>query len=119
MSCGGSGPPGAVAAWRPVFSLAAVRILIPEDDSTLVEALRFSLTQSGYAVDWVANGPAADEALQDDVFGLLILDLGLPKLDGFEVLRRLRRRNAPVPVLILSGREKPEDQSAAMSVGRR
>jgi two-component system OmpR family response regulator len=94
-----------------------MRILITEDDSALAEALRFSLTQAGYAVDWVANGSAADEALKDDVFGLLILDLGLPKLDGFEVLRRLRRRNASVPVLILSGREKPEEKVLGLDLG--
>src|SRR5215813_1154853 len=94
-----------------------LRILITEDDPVLAEALQFSLTQAGYAVDWVANGSAADEALKDDVFGLLILDLGLPKLDGFEVLRRLRQRNASVPVLILSGREKPEEKVLGLDLG--
>ena len=95
----------------------ALRILITEDDTALAEALQFSLAQSGYAVDWVANGMAADEALKDDVFGLLILDLGLPKLDGFEVLRRLRRRNPSLPVLILSGREKPEEKVQGLDLG--
>ena len=94
-----------------------MRILITEDDTALAEALQFSLAQSGYAVDWVANGMAADEALKDDVFGLLILDLGLPKLDGFEVLRRLRRRNPSLPVLILSGREKPEEKVQGLDLG--
>ncbi|MGH8634683.1 MAG: response regulator [Burkholderiales bacterium] len=94
-----------------------MRILITEDDAALAEALQFSLTQSGYAVDRVANGAAADEALKDDVFSLLILDLSLPKLDGFEVLRRLRRRNATLPVLILSGREKPEEKVLALDLG--
>ena len=94
-----------------------MRVLITEDDAALAEALQFALTQSGYAVDWVSNGAAADEALKDDVFGLVILDLGLPKLDGFEVLRRLRRRNAPLPVLILSGREKPEEKVQALDLG--
>jgi two-component system, OmpR family, response regulator len=96
---------------------SALRILITEDDSALAEALQFSLAQSGYAVDWVANGAAADEALKVDVFGLLILDLGLPKLDGFEVLRRLRRRNPSLPVLILSGREKPEQKVMGLDLG--
>jgi DNA-binding response OmpR family regulator len=94
-----------------------VRVLITEDDAALAEALQFSLTQAGYAVDRVANGAAAAEALKDDVFGLLILDLGLPKLDGFEVLRRLRRRNTTLPVLILSGREKPEEKVLALDLG--
>jgi len=94
-----------------------LRILITEDDAALAEALQFSLGQSGYAVDWVANGAAADNVLKDDVFGLLILDLGLPKLDGFEVLRRLRRHNASLPVLILSGREKPEEKVLGLDLG--
>jgi two-component system OmpR family response regulator len=83
----------------------------------LAEALQFSLKQSGYAVDWVSNGAAADEALKDNVFGLLILDLGLPKLDGFEVLRRLRQRNPALPVLILSGREQPEEKVTGLDLG--
>ena len=94
-----------------------MRILITEDDTALAEALQFSLAQSGYAVDWVNNGAAADEALKGEGFGLLILDLGLPKLDGFEVLRRLRRRNASLPVLILSGREKPEEKVQGLDLG--
>ena len=94
-----------------------MRILISEDDAALAEALRFALTQSGFAVDWVANGIDADEALKSSDFGLLILDLGLPKLDGLEVLRRLRRRNATLPVLILSGREDPEQKVAGLVLG--
>lgn len=94
-----------------------MRILIAEDDAALSEALRFSLTQAGYAVDHVANGAAADEALKSDGFGLVILDLGLPKLDGFEVLKRLRKHNVTLPVLILSGREQPEDKVAGLDLG--
>jgi len=94
-----------------------MRILISEDDAALAEALRFALTQSGFAVDWVANGLDADEALKGAEFGLLILDLGLPKIDGLEVLRRLRRRNSTLPVLILSGREQPEEKVAGLDLG--
>ncbi len=94
-----------------------MRILISEDDAALAEALRFALTESGFAVDWVANGLAADEALKNSDFGLLILDLGLPKLDGLEVLRRLRRRNDSLPVLILSGREEPEQKVTGLDLG--
>ncbi len=94
-----------------------MHILIAEDDAALAEALQFSLKQSGYAVDRVSNGAAADEALKGDVFGLLILDLGLPKLDGFEVLRRLRRRNSELPVLILSGREDPQEKVLGLDLG--
>ena len=94
-----------------------MRILIAEDDAALSEALRFTLTQAGYAVDNVVHGLAADEALKSDDFCLLILDLGLPKLDGLEVLRRLRKRNTHLPVLILSGREQPEDKVSGLDSG--
>ena len=94
-----------------------MRILIAEDDQSLAEALQVSLKRAGYVVDWVNNGVIADEALKEDVFALLILDLGLPKIDGFEVLRRLRRRNPTLPVLILSGREKPEEKVLGLDLG--
>jgi len=94
-----------------------LRILIAEDDTALSEALRFSLTQAGYSVDHVAHGMAADEALRTDGFALLILDLGLPRLDGLEVLRRLRKRNTALPVLILSGREQPEEKVTGLDLG--
>jgi two-component system OmpR family response regulator len=94
-----------------------VRILIAEDDSSIAEALRFALTQVGYAVDAVTDGAAADEALKNQGFGLVILDLGLPRIDGLEVLRRLRRRNAGIPVLILSAREKPEEKVMGLDLG--
>jgi two-component system, OmpR family, response regulator len=94
-----------------------LRILITEDDPALAEALRFTLSQSGYVIDCADNGTAADEALKSEGFGLLILDLGLPKLDGFEVLRRLRKRNTTLPVLILSGREQPEDKVTGLDLG--
>lgn len=94
-----------------------MRILITEDDDALADALSFSLAQAGYAVDRVSNGAAADEALKGDIFALLILDLGLPKLDGFEVLKRLRRRNTTMPVLILSGREQPEEKVTGLDLG--
>ncbi len=94
-----------------------LRILIAEDDAALSEALRFALTQAGYSVDHVAHGMAADEALRTDGFALLILDLGLPRLDGLEVLRRLRKRNTALPVLILSGREQPEEKVTGLDLG--
>jgi two-component system OmpR family response regulator len=94
-----------------------LRILVAEDDASLAEALQFTLSQAGHAVDWVADGAAADAMLKADVFSLAILDLGLPKLDGLEVLRRLRRRNPELPVLILSAREKPEEKVAGLDLG--
>ena len=94
-----------------------MRVLITEDDPNLAEALQFSLRQCGYAVDCISNGALADQALKDNVFDLLILDLGLPKLDGFEVLRRLRKHNSKLPVLILSGRETPNEKVQGLDLG--
>ncbi|MDD5002203.1 MAG: response regulator, partial [Thiomonas arsenitoxydans] len=79
-----------------------MRILIAEDDRVLADGLLRSLRALGYAVDQVADGNSADAALQSSEFDLLILDLGLPRLSGFEVLRKLRARGATVPVLILT-----------------
>ena len=93
------------------------RILIAEDDPAIAEALQCALRQVGHAVDVVGDGLATDEALKGEGFALLILDLGLPRIDGFEVLRRLRRRNATLPVLILSAREKPEDKVTGLDLG--
>jgi two-component system, OmpR family, response regulator len=94
-----------------------LRILITEDDAALGEALRFSLSHSGYAVDWVQNGALADKALRDAVFDLLILDLGLPQLDGFDVLKRLRKHDSLIPVLILSGRESAWEKVQGLDLG--
>jgi two-component system, OmpR family, response regulator len=95
-----------------------VRLLIAEDDPALGEALCVALRASGYAVDRVDDGQAADRLLLTDrVFDLLILDLGLPGLDGLEILRRLRRYDSTLPVLILSAREKPEEKVAGLDLG--
>jgi two-component system OmpR family response regulator len=94
-----------------------VRILIAEDDPSIAEALRFALTQTGYAVDSVHDGASADDALENGAFALLILDLGLPRIDGFELLRRLRARNVSMPVLILSARDKPEEKVTGLDLG--
>jgi DNA-binding response OmpR family regulator len=94
-----------------------MRILLTEDDASLAEALQMALTRDGYAVDTVSNGAHADQALRDSVFDLVILDLQLPKLDGYEVLRRLRQRDTSLPVLILSGREKPQEKVFALDLG--
>ena len=73
---------------------ATMRILLAEDDSVLADGLTRSLRQSGYAIDCVKNGQDADTALSTQEFDLLILDLGLPRLSGLDVLRRLRARGS-------------------------
>lgn len=79
-----------------------MRILVAEDDSTISEALVYTLCHSGYDVEAVGDGDAAEAALAASAFDLLILDLGLPKKSGLEVLRSLRARSVRIPVLILT-----------------
>lgn len=94
-----------------------MRILFVEDDVILAESLSGSLQLSGYAVDSVNNGDRAVTVLEHSNFDLVILDLGLPKLDGFEVLRRMRARRSQVPVLILTARDGLEDRVSGLDLG--
>ena len=94
-----------------------MRILIVEDDPTLADGLIRSLTQSGYAVDRAGNGQQAQHMLQDENYDLAILDLGLPGIDGTEVLRRLRQRGSRTPVLILTARDAVADRVAGLNAG--
>jgi DNA-binding response OmpR family regulator len=94
-----------------------MRILIAEDDPQLGDGLMIGLRQDGYAVDWVKDGMAADLALASEDFDLLVLDLGLPRLSGMEVLRRLRGRGKTLPVLILTARDATGDKIAGLDAG--
>jgi len=94
-----------------------MRILIAEDDGLLADGLVRSLRQSGYAVDCVKSGVEADSALTAAEFDLLILDLGLPKMPGLEVLRRLRGRNSGLPVLILTAQDGVQDRVRGLDLG--
>lgn len=94
-----------------------MRILVAEDDAILADGVTRTLRQSGYAVDWVENGLEADTALDTDDFDLLILDLGLPKKSGLEVLKRLRARDSRVPVLILTALDGVSDRVRGLDAG--
>jgi two-component system, OmpR family, response regulator len=94
-----------------------VRILIVEDDPVLADGLQVSLRNAEYAVDWVADGAMADRLLKDEVYDVMILDLGLPKIDGFEVLKRLRARGSKLPVMILSARDGTDDRVRGLDLG--
>lgn len=94
-----------------------MRILLAEDDRIIADALVRSLKKSGYAVDHVATGTDADTALLSQQFDLVILDLGLPKLPGIEVLKRLRGRKSPVPVLILTAQDGVDDRVRGLDAG--
>ena len=94
-----------------------MRILLAEDDRVIADGLIRSLKKSGYAVDHVANGSEADAGLMTQQFDLLILDLGLPKLSGIEVLKRLRGRKNALPVLILTAQDGIEDRVRGLDAG--
>ena len=94
-----------------------MRILIVEDDPVLADGLTRSLRHSDYAVDCVNDGAEADHVLATQPYDLVILDLGLPGIDGFEVLRRLRRRGAAVPVLVLTAHDALPDRVKGLDLG--
>lgn len=100
-----------------MFETGHMRILIAEDDSILADGLSRSLRYDGYAVDVVADGSSADSALQLQSFDLLILDLDLPLLHGLKVLRQLRQRNTPIPVLILTAADTVEQRVKGLDLG--
>ncbi len=94
-----------------------MRILLVEDDPMLAGAVARALRQSAHVVESVANGVDADQCLAMNDYDLVLLDLALPGLDGFEVLKRLRQRRKAVPVLILTVRDAPEDLVAGLDLG--
>ncbi|MDB6061616.1 MAG: response regulator [Verrucomicrobiaceae bacterium] len=94
-----------------------MRILLVEDDRELGQAVLSSLQHEGYATDWVRDGNAALHALKLEHFDLLLLDLGLPDLDGREVIRILRQRNQNLPVLVLTARDAIESRVRALDLG--
>src|SRR2546425_4300389 len=94
-----------------------MRILIAEDDQVLADGLLRSLRSAGYAVDQVSTGNEADAALASHEFDLVIRDLGLPKVHGLEVLRKLRSRGSSVPVLILTAADSVEERVKGLDYG--
>lgn len=94
-----------------------MRILVVEDDDTIAEALGYCLSRSGHIVERLADGEAADLTLRSQSFDSIILDLGLPKLDGLSVLRYLRDRGDNTPVLILSARDTLDVRIRGLDAG--
>ncbi|WP_153147875.1 response regulator [Dechloromonas sp. H13] len=94
-----------------------MRILLVEDDALLADGLARALGQSGYVVEVAGDGRTADRWIESGTVDLAILDLGLPGLDGSEVLQRLRARRQMVPVLILSAREALEERVRLLDLG--
>lgn len=92
-------------------------LLIVEDDELLRDGLSAQLSQAGHRIDSVADGEQALERLQNDAYEGVVLDLGLPKVDGLTVLRRLRLRLPALPVLILTARDGIEDRVEGLNAG--
>jgi two-component system OmpR family response regulator len=94
-----------------------MRILLAEDDEMLADAVTRALSQAAHAVDVAHDGAEAERALAAVDYDLAILDIGLPVLDGFELLRRLRGRRSQLPVLVLSARDTVEDRVNGLDLG--
>ncbi|MCC7258356.1 MAG: response regulator transcription factor [Gammaproteobacteria bacterium] len=94
-----------------------MRLLLVEDDMMIGEAVRLGLRKQALAVDWVQDGLAARTALGTETFDLVLLDLGLPKLDGLQVLKWLRGTGNQVPVLILTARDSVSDRIQGLDAG--
>ena len=94
-----------------------MRLLLVEDDEDLGEGIRVALKGDGYTVDWLKDGASAVHALASETFDVAILDLGLPKVDGLDVLRQLRAGANPMPVLVLTARDATSDRIAGLDAG--
>lgn len=94
-----------------------MRILLAEDDPTLQRGIAQALGAAGHVTVAAADGARADELLATETFDLLVIDLGLPKMDGLVVIERLRRRRQSVPVLILSARDRTQDRVLGLNQG--
>ena len=94
-----------------------MRILLAEDDPLLGDGLRAGLRQQGFHVDWVRDGEAAERELRAEPYAAAVLDLGLPRKDGLEVLAALRRDAIAIPVLVLTARDAVPDRIRGLDLG--
>lgn len=94
-----------------------MRLLLVEDDVALGEGICDGMRREGYTLDWLQDGASALHALCHEEFDLAILDLGLPRLDGIELLRRLRAAGKSLPVLVLTARDATDDRIAGLDAG--
>jgi DNA-binding response OmpR family regulator len=94
-----------------------MRVLLVEDDVMIGEGLHTALRQAGFAVDWMRDGRSAARALVSASFEVVLLDLGLPGRDGIEVLRELRGRGDPTPVIVLTARDESAHRVAGLDAG--
>ena len=94
-----------------------MRVLLVEDEAALAQPLKQTLTEAGYAVDWVDNGRDAWALGGAQTFDAVVLDLGLPQMDGLSVLKRWRSEGMAAPVLILTARDQWHEKVAGIDAG--
>jgi len=94
-----------------------MRLLLVEDDAMVGAGIRAGLRQEGYTVDWVRDGVAAERASETTPYDAVLLDIGLPKKTGLEVLAHWRRQQNPVPVLIITARDAVADRIRGLDAG--
>ncbi|MBC5763265.1 response regulator [Ramlibacter albus] len=94
-----------------------MRVLLVEDDEMIGHSLREALGSQGWSVDWVKDGLLAQSALADGDYACVLLDLGLPKMDGVEVLRKARSLGDTTPVLVLTARDGVDDRVGGLDLG--
>ncbi len=97
-----------------------MRLLLVEDDVMVASGIKLGLSEAGYAVDWVGSGERAQEVLLQETFDIAVVDIGLPGMDGLELLRRLRRpdmASAAMPVLMLTARDALQDRVQGLDLG--
>ena len=94
-----------------------MRVLLVEDDKLLGDGIQAGLAQAGFAVDWVTDGIAAELALKTSPYAAVVLDIGLPRLSGLDLLRRLRAAGEKLPVLILTARDTIDDRVVGLDSG--
>lgn len=94
-----------------------MRLLLVEDDAMIGPGILKGLRRFGWTMDWVQDGRAAELALQNDVYDIVLLDLGLPRKDGLEVLQTLRRKDNDIPVLVITARDAIQDRVQGLDVG--
>lgn len=94
-----------------------MRVLLFEDDQLIGDAIRKRLERDGYTVDWLTEGIDLGDAQAFEDFTLIILDLGLPDMDGLEILKKARAYGADTPILILTARDSTSDRVAGLDAG--
>ena len=97
--------------------MGKMRVLVVEDDPMIGHAVLSGLKDGGYAVDWLRDGVEAENALRYGTYDLAVLDLGLPRRDGLEILKALRRAQSEIPILIITARDSVDDRVAGLDSG--